>query len=129
MSAHEHLPAMMRVRVVRNRIRINNVTRGSAVNVKQLAFTYQLPDFTPVASRFQVIVDGRYYLRAQVLRQAQNAFVCGHIQYFAYEFWCERYRNVVVRVEHRTRHAQTNRYRLIGVSMDVVRIRHRNGLF
>jgi hypothetical protein len=122
MSAHKHLSTMMRMRVVRNCIRVNNVTRGSAVNVKHLTFTYQLSDLIPVAPWFQVIINDHDYLSTQVLRQAQYTFVRRHIQYFTYVFRWQRYWNVVVRIEYRTWHAQINCYRLVDVAVIVVTV-------
>jgi hypothetical protein len=57
----------MRMRVIAIR-RVNNITRRSAVYVKQLHFLYELPYFRLIIASGQIFVDYAYCVRANMPR-------------------------------------------------------------
>ena len=79
MRAYKNYPPMVSVRIIRIWIGINNITNCPAMNMEQLTFFNKFSHSVPVPRSFQVIVDGKKNVRANVLRQSLHSFVYRHV--------------------------------------------------
>lgn len=79
MSAYKNYSPMMSMRIVCIWIGINNITNCPAMNMEQLTFFNKFSRSVPFPLSFQVVIDGKKNVRANVLRQSFHSFIDRHI--------------------------------------------------